>query len=318
MTPLRTSGSSRWTRREFGSTRRPADPYAATDGTAGKFNDAAARRSRLPRAKRLRDCHAHARAFERALGRRVSWSFGGHQIKAAPHAFAEANAFYSPEDEALLFGYFEDAKGRAGSSTACRTTSSRTKPRTRWSTGCGRATWSRRARIRRRSTRASPTSSRCSPCSRFARSSSTPSRTRRHDAASGMVSVARLTIDALQKGVLLGLGEQFGEGLSGVHGTALRRSVKLKPSKTLKDTPDYLRGAQARRAARRLGAAGVPVGIPRPPEDAGPRLRRPAARRTCRRGRRRHRGSAAHDVDSRARLHAADRHQRSATTSARC
>ena len=50
--------------------------------------------------------------FERALGRRVSWSFGGHQIKAAPHAFAEANAFYSPEDEALLFGYFDDGKGR--------------------------------------------------------------------------------------------------------------------------------------------------------------------------------------------------------------
>ena len=36
--------------------------------------------------------------FERALGRRLSWSFGGHQIKVAPHAFAEANAFYSPEN----------------------------------------------------------------------------------------------------------------------------------------------------------------------------------------------------------------------------
>ena len=29
--------------------------------------------------------------FEKALGRRVSWSFGGHQLKVAPHAFAEAN-----------------------------------------------------------------------------------------------------------------------------------------------------------------------------------------------------------------------------------
>ncbi len=92
------------------------------------------------------------------------------------------------------------------------------------------------------------------------------------------VDVARLTIEALQEGVLLGLGEQFGEGLSGVHGSALRRSVKLKPSKTLKDTPDYLRGAHARRVARRLGAARVPVGIPRPPGDARTRLRRPAAR----------------------------------------
>jgi hypothetical protein len=44
--------------------------------------------------------------FEYALGRRVSWSFGGHQLQVAPHAFAEANAFYSRADRALLFGYF--------------------------------------------------------------------------------------------------------------------------------------------------------------------------------------------------------------------
>lgn len=52
--------------------------------------------------------------FEFALGRRVSWNFesGGHQIKAAPHAFCDANAFYSRRDEALLFGYFPAAKGR--------------------------------------------------------------------------------------------------------------------------------------------------------------------------------------------------------------
>lgn len=44
--------------------------------------------------------------FEFALGRRVSWGFGGHQIKVAPHAFADANAFYSRRDEGLFFGYF--------------------------------------------------------------------------------------------------------------------------------------------------------------------------------------------------------------------
>ncbi len=48
--------------------------------------------------------------FEYALGRRVSWSFGGHQLKIAPHAFADANAFYTKEDEAILFGYFADPK----------------------------------------------------------------------------------------------------------------------------------------------------------------------------------------------------------------
>lgn len=46
--------------------------------------------------------------FEYALGRRVPWGFEehGHQIKVAPHAFCDANAFYSRRDEALLFGYF--------------------------------------------------------------------------------------------------------------------------------------------------------------------------------------------------------------------
>ena len=44
--------------------------------------------------------------FERALGRRVRWGFRGHQIKIAPHAFAEANAYYSRDDESLMFGYF--------------------------------------------------------------------------------------------------------------------------------------------------------------------------------------------------------------------
>jgi hypothetical protein len=49
--------------------------------------------------------------FEFALGRRVSWGFHGHQLKVAPHAFADANAFYSEDDQALMFGYFPGRKG---------------------------------------------------------------------------------------------------------------------------------------------------------------------------------------------------------------
>ncbi len=50
--------------------------------------------------------------FERALGRSLSWGFAGesHQLKLVPHAFEEANAFYSREDEALIFGYFKQRK----------------------------------------------------------------------------------------------------------------------------------------------------------------------------------------------------------------
>src|SRR5262245_16736337 len=44
--------------------------------------------------------------FEFALGRRVPWGSDGHQIHVAPHAFAEANAYYSRADRGLFFGYF--------------------------------------------------------------------------------------------------------------------------------------------------------------------------------------------------------------------
>jgi len=50
--------------------------------------------------------------FEFALGRRVGWGFGGHQLKVAPHAFSEANAFYSDRENALLFGYFTGNSGK--------------------------------------------------------------------------------------------------------------------------------------------------------------------------------------------------------------
>jgi len=50
--------------------------------------------------------------FERALGRRISWSSGGHQLHIAPHAFALASAFYSEPDRALMFGYFFDEAGK--------------------------------------------------------------------------------------------------------------------------------------------------------------------------------------------------------------
>jgi hypothetical protein len=49
--------------------------------------------------------------FEFALGRRIPWSFDTHQMKVAPHGMADANAFYSPEAEGLVFGYFQGLSG---------------------------------------------------------------------------------------------------------------------------------------------------------------------------------------------------------------
>ena len=49
--------------------------------------------------------------FEFALGRRVGWSFRTHQLKVSPHGMLDANAFYSPREEGLVFGYFAGASG---------------------------------------------------------------------------------------------------------------------------------------------------------------------------------------------------------------
>ena len=49
--------------------------------------------------------------FEFALGRRIPWSFGTHQLKVAPHGMADANAFYNPAIEGLVFGYFSGFSG---------------------------------------------------------------------------------------------------------------------------------------------------------------------------------------------------------------
>ena len=57
--------------------------------------------------------------FERALGRRVLWraadknEFRG-QLTIKPHALQQANAFYSPQEIALLFGYFEASASDPG------------------------------------------------------------------------------------------------------------------------------------------------------------------------------------------------------------
>lgn len=51
--------------------------------------------------------------FESALGRRLPWGFPGHELYLVPHAFSEANAFYSCDDRALLFGYVPGENGSA-------------------------------------------------------------------------------------------------------------------------------------------------------------------------------------------------------------
>ena len=67
------------------------------------------------------------RRFEEALGRRALWSVGRYKdadgktryeyvqrLRVYPHGLREANAYYSPQKKALLFGYFPAAPARRG------------------------------------------------------------------------------------------------------------------------------------------------------------------------------------------------------------
>lgn len=104
------------------STQNFYSPWNDSGPKDGHFDDSYAQIAKEDPQKLLADpqfhqCNAYAVAmrilarFEQSLGRRVSWQFDTHQLKIAPHAFAEANAFYSRRDEALMFGYFPGKNG---------------------------------------------------------------------------------------------------------------------------------------------------------------------------------------------------------------
>lgn len=181
--------------------------------------------------------------FEFALGRRVSWNLYGHQIKIAPHAFAEANAFYSEADEALMFGYFP---GREGMVYSCLS----------HDIVAHEATHALLDGLRDRYT-----------------DPSSPEQAGFHEGFADIVAllsvfsltsvvetlidfgsrrrdptrIARefLTIDALRQSMLLGLAKEMGQELSAVRGSVLRRSVDLTPSR------DYIKEKEFEEPHRR-------------------------------------------------------------------
>lgn len=224
----------------MGTTVRPVDPFlqlTQADVRAVQFN-----------AKLLGDPRFHSQNvyaivmrtlahFEKALGRRVSWSFGGHQLKVAPHAFAEPNAFYSKLDEGLLFGYFAGPDGIVFTCLSHDIIVHETthalvdglRPRYMEPSSPDQAAFHEAfADV-------------VALLSVFSTPEIVAEAVRRvsHSVNGEMLNVAQLTVSALQHGILFGLGEQFGDVLSGVHGSSLRRSVQLKPVPGLLDALEY-------------------------------------------------------------------------------
>jgi hypothetical protein len=179
--------------------------------------------------------------FEFALGRRVSWGFEGHQIKVAPHAFADANAFYSEQDRALMFGYFQGANNMVFSCLSHDVIAHET-------------THALVDGLRERYTDPSSPeqaafhegfSDVVALLSIFALPAIVETvldlgATGQEKMAPDLISSSSLTADKLRRSALFGLADEMGQELSGIRGNPLRRSAELPPSKKYIDSPAYI------------------------------------------------------------------------------
>ena len=198
--------------------------------------------------------------FEFALGRRVHWGFPGHQIHIAPHAFADANAFYSEEDQALMFGYF----------------SSRSEKEKKMIYSClshdvvaHETTHALLDGLRERYT--DPSSPEQAgfhegfadvvallsvfSLPKIVELLLGPTSITTEKTAQDIIDPAELTDEKLRQSVLLGMAEQLGSEIAGVRGDrgmALRRSVQLKPL-TENDDPDTYANMEAFQEPHRRG-----------------------------------------------------------------
>ena len=174
--------------------------------------------------------------FEFALGRRVPWGSDGHQIHVAPHAFADANAFYSRDDRAIFFGYFLGPSNKpiytclSHDVVAHETTHAILDGlRSRYlepSSPDQAAFHEGFADV-------------VALLSIFSLPGIVGQLLDLHSPGGRMISKARLTRDALKKSILLGLAEEMGSGLSKGRASALRRSVELKPGRPYMSMPEY-------------------------------------------------------------------------------
>ena len=181
-------------------------------------------------------------AFEKALGRRVEWGFRGHQLHIAPHAFADANAFYSEPDHGLMFGYF---KGRTGTTVftclshdiiAHETTHALldglrdgfTEPSTPDQAAFHEGFADIVALL---SVFSLPETVKACLLTSGPR--------RKLKSGSDLVPARLVEKGALKESLLLGLGKQFGRELQEIRGDALRRSVELSPRTDYRSRPGW-------------------------------------------------------------------------------
>ncbi|MDD0977447.1 hypothetical protein [Pseudomonas fontis] len=180
--------------------------------------------------------------FELALGRRVAWGFGGHQLHIVPHAFVEANAFYTHEDRALLFGYFQADTRQVFTCLSHDIVAHETTHALLDGLRAGfmNASGPDQAAFHEGFADVVALLSVFS-LREIIEFALTADRGIGITTRNGvrLINGTALEIDALANTLLFGLGEEFGEALSGLRANPLRRSVQLAPSKDYLNSPDY-------------------------------------------------------------------------------
>jgi hypothetical protein len=215
------------------------DPYAPPDPTKTRARAWRKYESRLLEDPRFHAQNVYAIAmrtlalFERALGRRVEWGFRGHQLHIAPHAFVDANAFYSELDHALMFGYFE---GRTGATVFTSLSHDIVAHETTHALLDGLRDSFSDESIPDQAAFHEGFADVVALLSVFSLPETTKAcligDSRRATTRQGLelISNADVSREALKRSLLFGLGKQFGAELRELRGDVLRRSVELDPA----------------------------------------------------------------------------------------
>lgn len=219
------------------------------DAEAGAASDAALAGDPTFRAQNVYAIAAATLStFEAALGRRLAWGFGRHTLFLVPHASAEANAFYSPQSGAIFFGYIPEGDGEE---TLASLSHDIVAHETTHAVLDGLRPRFIEAGLPDQPAFHEALGDCVALLSVFSQGDVVEALL---GAASGdgRLPPGALTEDALRMGPLLGLAEKFGVAAGG--SGALRRSVDLEPSRTIRDDPQF---AEAHRRGEILVAAAM-------------------------------------------------------------
>jgi hypothetical protein len=176
--------------------------------------------------------------FQKALGRPVSWGFNSlaHQLKIAPHAFADANAYYSRESESLSFGYFS---GDSGDTVFTCLSHDIVAHETAHALLDGLRSFFLRPSHADQAAFHEAFADVVALMSVLQSAELVELCLVTISDRAKLIKSRDLSFDSLKDKVFLKLGEQFGRELSFVRGDALRHSVTLEASPQLLDQPEF-------------------------------------------------------------------------------